>query len=325
MRLAITAANSLVKLGCLLVFLGCSSSQQPNKEPFQQGVNDLVKPTTEKSAHQPNNESAKQFKTYINSIGMKLVRIPKGKFVMGSPDSEEKRFQDETQHDVTISRDFYMGAMEVTQEQWKKVMGENPSQFKGDQLPVESINSELAISFCNKLSNMTAEKVAGRIYRLPTEAEWEYACRAGSKTSYCFGDNSVPLSDYDWYADNSGIVKLDSGAKFKMPEDIKEYMSWLKDNNCQTHNVGQKKPNAWGLHDMHGNISEWCADYYDDYASRAEIDPKGPTEGSERVFRGGCWISGSSHCRSATRTRINPKQDSFLIGFRVVVDATEAP
>jgi formylglycine-generating enzyme required for sulfatase activity len=166
-------------------------------------------------------------KEITNSIGMKLVLIPKGTFMMGSPGTEERRGNDETQHQVTISKDYYLGVTEVTQGQYEKVMGINPSWNRADKVqvettlhPVEQVSWEDAVEFCKKMSDLPEEKKAGRLYRLPTEAEWEYACRAGSKTAFSFGDSSKLLSEYDWSGENT---------------------------NGQTHSVREKKANAWGL------------------------------------------------------------------------------
>jgi formylglycine-generating enzyme required for sulfatase activity len=176
-------------------------------------------------------------KTITNSIGMKLVLIPKGTFQMGSSIEEEGASNDEEQHLVTISKDYYLGVTEVTQGQYEKVLGTNPLYFKkrvirksdSSMYPVERVCWEEAVQFCKKLSDLPEEKKAGRVYRLPTEAEWEYACRAGSKTAYSFGEGSQLLGDYAWFNDNS---------------------------NGQTHPVGEKKANAWGLYDLHGNVWE---------------------------------------------------------------------
>jgi formylglycine-generating enzyme required for sulfatase activity len=228
-----------------------------------------------------------------NGVTMKLALIRPGKFVMGSPDSEQGRESKEgPQHEVVITKPFYMGVTKVTQAQYQAVMGTNPSQFKGPTNPVDSVNWDEAVEFCRKLSEKTRKAV-----RLPTEAEWEYACRAGSKTRFCFGDTEEGLGDYAWYQANSGGT---------------------------THPVGQKKPNAWGLYDIHGNVWEWCADWYGEYPSGAVTDPQGAASGSQRVSRGGPWggginIMGRDLCRAAFRARDNPGFRHASHGFRVVV------
>ena len=256
-------------------------------------------------------------KEITNSIGMKLVLIPKGTFAMGSPPNEVGARDDERQHEVNISLDYYLGAYEVTQAQYKKVMGENPSHFQGDNIaerhpqtkrvvkdvdssnhPVETVSWVDAAEFCIRLSALPEEMKAGRVYRLPTEAEWEYGCRAGSKTAYGYGNNSHLLGDYAWFEDNSGP---------------------------KTHAVGQKKPNAWGLYDMHGNVWEWCGDWYDAtyYAQSPKDNPKGPLSGSIRVGRGGSWINPADLCRSAYRRRRTPGGRDFNLGFRVSAGPSE--
>ena len=192
--------------------------------------------------------------------------------MMGSEkgDNDEKPV-----HKVTITKPFYMGKYEVTQEQWEAVMGSNPSNFKGAKNPVEQVSWEDCEKFIGKLK----EKVSGRDFRLPTEAEWEYACRAGSTTDYCYGDGDESLDEYAWYYGNS---------------------------ESKTHPVGQKKANAWGLYDMHGNVWEWCSDWYGDYADGAVSDPKGPESGSARVLRGGSWGGNARDCRSACRHSYDP-------------------
>ncbi|MFM7738157.1 MAG: formylglycine-generating enzyme family protein, partial [Planctomycetota bacterium] len=194
---------------------------------------------------------------------------------------------------MTLTQDYYLGAFEVTQAQYEKVMGRNPSNFQGDKVaerhpqtgrvvkevdtsnhPVESVSWNGAVEFCKKLSALPEEKAAGRVYRLPTEAQWEYACRAGSKTAYSFGESSKSLGDYAWFYGNS---------------------------KGQTHPVGEKKANAWGLYDMPGNVWEWCSDWHGEYPNGAVSDPVGPREGSGRVGRGGSWGDGAALCRSANR------------------------
>ncbi len=237
-----------------------------------------------------------------NNVSMKLARIPAGKFVMGCPASEKDAEghahpADEAQHEVAISNAFLMGVTEVTQKQYESVMGKNPSQFKGPNNPVEQVAWADAVEFCRKLSAKT-----GRTVRLPTEAEWEYACRAGSKGRFCFGDTDTALGEYAWYTVNSMDRK--TGAK-------------------TTHPVGQKKPNAWGLYDMHGNAWEWCADWYAaNYgASGSQTNPVGPATGSIRVLRGGSWNYCSYGLRQSGRGRIGPtgQYDVNGGGFRVVV------
>jgi formylglycine-generating enzyme required for sulfatase activity len=212
---------------------------------------------------------------------------------------------------VTISRDYYMGAHEVTQAQYKKVMGKNPSYFQGDKVairhpqtnrvvkdvdssnhPVEAVSWSEAVEFCERLSALPEEKKAGRVYRLPTEAQWEYACRAGSTTAYGCGNDDRSLGDHAWYRQNS---------------------------NNLTHAVGQKKPNAWGLYDMHGNVWEWCSDWYDQnyYTQSPKDNPQGPDMGSLRVFRGGCWYFPAVNCRSAFRNWFIPAGRYGSLGFRV--------
>jgi len=229
-----------------------------------------------------------------NEVTMKLVRIPAGQFLIGSPESEKDRGRDETQHEVTISRPFYMGVYEVTQAQWQAVMGMNPSRFKGDNRPVERVSWDDCQSFCQALS-----ATAGRTIRLPTEAEWEYACRAGTKTQYCFGDGAFgdAVSQLAWYA-------------------------WYDGNSMdQTHDVGRRIRNAWGLYDMHGNVWEWCQDSYGAYSAGSQTDPTGPLSGSFRVVRGGSWSYGAYYCRAAYRGVSDPVYRLTNLGFRLAMDS----
>jgi formylglycine-generating enzyme required for sulfatase activity/dipeptidyl aminopeptidase/acylaminoacyl peptidase len=252
-------------------------------------------------------------KEVTNSIGMKLVRIPAGKFLMGSPSLEYGRNKDEAQHEVTLTKAFHMGVYPVTQAEYRTVMGANPSHFSADgwgkgvvegmrtdRFPVEGVSWESAFVFCAKLSALEKEKEAGRKYRLPTEAEWEYACRAGTKTLYHSGSHEDDLQEVAWYHANS---------------------------NSRPHNVGKKKANAWGLHDMHGNVYQWCSDWYgaDYYQESDKEDPQGPKEGAARVLRGGCWLNFPYRCRAAARSSHVPVVASRYsihyprnMGFRVV-------
>ena len=232
-----------------------------------------------------------------NNVTMKLVLIPAGKFIMGSPAAEKDRWDNEgPQREVTISKPFYMGVYTVTQEQYRQVLGVNPSQFGGAQYPVETVSWDDAMEFCKKLSQKT-----GKTVRLPTEAQWEYACRAGSKTRFSYGDDDDygKLDDYAWYRVDISVQVAGT-----------------------THPVGLKKPNNWSLYDMHGNVHQWCSDWYaDSYANAVKTDPTGPASGSSRVLRGGSWYFHPNVCRSATRFGRNPGSRNYLIGFRVSVEA----
>ena len=242
-----------------------------------------------------------------NSIGMQLVLIPPGKFLMGSPESERDRAKDEFQHEVQITKSFYLGIYEVTQAEYQQVMGSNPSYFDRKRVgqdtsrfPVEGVTWNDATEFCRRLSELADERAAGRVYRLPTEAEWEYACRAGTQTATSFGDRlDSTQANFDG---NYPYNRAAKGPQLK-----------------RTATVGSYRPNAWGLYDMHGNAQEWCQDWYDDkfYASSSASDPLGPEQGVYRVFRGGSWRSPAVGCRSAYRFRNDPEYRDFSLGFRV--------
>ncbi|UCD27742.1 MAG: formylglycine-generating enzyme family protein, partial [Planctomycetota bacterium] len=227
-----------------------------------------------------------------SGITMDVVLIPAGTFTMGSPDGEGED-DEHPEHTVTISKDFYMGKFEVTIHQWMAVMGTDIATFTGNgNRAVESVTWNESQDFCNALSTWI-----GRTIRLPTEAEWEYACRAGSTTAYYFGDDRRQLKDYAWYASNT-------------PE-------------FQTEEVGQKQPNAFGLYDMHGNVWEWCKDWKvnDYYSVSPDTDPPGPDSDTLKVMRGGGWASFSDVCRSANRGGFGPGSEDYDVGFRVVVEA----
>lgn len=235
-----------------------------------------------------------------NSIGMKLVLIPAGEFMMGSPSSDSDGGPSEgPQHRVKITEPFYIGKYEVTQSQYEAVMGKNPSRFKGKNNPVECVSWNDAVEFCRKLSQKE-----GVTYRLPTEAEWEYACRAGTTTSFHYGDSlSSEQANFDGNYPYGGA---DKGPYRK-----------------RTMAVGSFKPNVWGLYDMHGNLWEWCNDRYNGsyYKRSSERNPTGPRSGSvggSRVLRGGSWNNVARLCRSANRIRNNPACAGNDFAFRCV-------
>jgi hypothetical protein len=241
----------------------------------------LTKFSPEVLACLPSSVSNRVSPILTNSIGMKLKLLYPGQFV------RKELFES---YQVTLTKPFYLGVYQVTQEQYERVMGTNPTSFKGARNPVERVSWQDAVRFCVTLSNLPEEKKAGRFYGLPTEAWWEYACRAGTTTKYCFGDNESKLGEYAWYDKNSG---------------------------SKTHPVGEKKPNAWGLYDMHGNVEEWCSDWRGDYPKGASTDPKGPDTGSKRVLRGGGFDSDSGFCESARRYNFEPSFKGYSFGFRV--------
>jgi formylglycine-generating enzyme required for sulfatase activity len=229
-----------------------------------------------------------------NSIGMRFSLIPPGEFSMGSPPEEEWHRQDEILHQVTLTKPFYLGSTEVTQKQWKAVMGTEPSFCLGDQLPVESVTWKQAEEFCHRLS-----RKEGVTYRLPSEAEWEYACRAGTTTPFFTGETiSTDDANYD------GRRTYGGGKK-----------GVFRDGSID---AGSLKPNAWGLYDMHGSVWEWCRDWYGGYSRGEVTDPRGPASGDRRVFRGGCWVNFPAVCRSANRGSDVPEGWNFHLGFRVV-------
>jgi formylglycine-generating enzyme required for sulfatase activity len=228
-------------------------------------------------------------KLITNTIGMKLALIPAGEFLMGSPDDDKDAAANEKpQRRMGVKRPFYLGVTEVTQGQYKAVTGENPSHFRGsDDLPVETVSWNNVIAFCDKLSEReglkpyyrfgVTQQSGGDGYRLPTEAEWEYACRGGNTTRYSFGDDAASLGDFAWFSGNSGP-------------------------DPKTHPVGQKRPNGFDLYDMQGNVWEWCEDVFD---------------GSDRVVRGGSWLFPADWCRAACRGGYAPADTGNSLGFRL--------
>ena len=230
------------------------------------------------------------------NVPLELVWCPAGSFWMGSPAGEAERDGDETRHRVTLTKGFWLGKYEVTQGQWEAVMGAgtNPSGFKGAELPVEQVSWEDSQTFLKKVNALAS----GGGFRLPTEAEWEYACRAGTETAFCYGDSlDASMANFD------GGFPYGGGKKGEYRE--------------KPTRVGQFRPNGWGLYDMHGNVWEWCQDWYGAYPVGAVTDPAGAASGSYRVLRGGCWIHNASYCRSALRSIVAPSNRSIYLGFRV--------
>ena len=226
---------------------------------------------------------------------MEMIYCPPGEFMMGSPASEDGRNDDEKQHRVTLTKGFWLGKYAVTQRQWKSVMGSNPSGWEGESLPVQNVTWQDCQEFIGKVN---AQLKCGA--RLPTEAEWEYACRAGTTTAYYWGN---ALDGYRANCDGNhpcGTI----GKGFYLKETVE---------------VGKYEPNPWGFFCMHGNVSEWCGDWYSyDYYKRSPVDdPQGPVSGSQRVSRGGSWCSFARMCRSAHRARYNPGDYGSNIGFRL--------
>ena len=274
--------------------------RKPDWSSFK-GSSPKPKPTISKPARKPSapeqEERTPPQQKITNTIGMDFVLIPAGSFKMGGDDNDIEQ----PIHKVTISRQFYLQNTQVTQGHWKAVMGHNPSEFIkcGDKCPVESVSWDDVQEFIKKLN----KKEGGDLYRLPTEAEWEYACRAETTTEFSFGNDKSKLGDYAWFDDNS----------------------WDK-----THPVATKKPNAWGLYDMHGNVWEWVEDdWHDNYDGapddgRAWIDdPRGP----HRVLRGGSWYFDPSYCRSAARfgVALGDRDNNLALGFRLARSVALGP
>jgi len=250
----------------------------------------MVGSTFTSYAEQPN-------KKFTNTLGMEFVLIPAGSFMIGSPKDEPARYANEIQHRVNLTRAFYIQTTEVTQGQWKSIMGKNLAAHKGcgDNCPVEQVSWDDAQAFIQKLN----QKEGTDRYRLPTEAEWEYACRAGSTAAFANGGITV--------------MKLKCGFDPNL-----DAMGWYCFNSGNTiHPVAQKNPNAWGLYDMHGNVQEWCQDWFGNYPYDEVADPTGPSSGSYRAMRGGVWYSFSRDCRSATRYGSPPRYRYYYLGFRL--------
>jgi formylglycine-generating enzyme required for sulfatase activity len=231
-----------------------------------------------------------------DGIALDLVLIPAGRFQMGWPADDPDRNPGEPQHWVVITRPFYIGKYEITQEQWVKVMGEGPDVIKGERLPMNGVSWKSCQAFLARLNSLARER--GQ-YHLPTEAQWEWACRAGTRTRFYYGDSQDKLADYAWFGE---------------------------DDSRPLHPVGMKKPNAWNLYDCYGNVAEWSADLCGDglyYWKSSLRDPTGPDKGDmdgRRMVRGGSWLDGSHECSSAYRYDYSPSSEASRLGLRVALD-----
>ena len=287
MKRALGIAMVLFLVGAVTLIEGCSNGKDP-QEKEEPAVEKVTSVSNEKDITKEPTKKESSGKEEVTDLGkdvkLEMILIPAGKFVMGSPESEKGRSKGETQHEVTFTKAFYMGKYEVTQEQWESVMGNNPSiKIKGARLPVTNVSWNDCQDFIKKLN---AKTNGG--YRLPTEAEWEYACRAGTTTKYSVGDKITPKDAN--YRDS------------KIGEPVA---------------VGSYKPNAFGLYDMHGNVWEWCEDWYADYQAGAVTDPKGPATGERRVLRGGSFNFYVWNTRSSFRFNLSPTSRYLFYGFRL--------
>ncbi len=255
------------------------------------GTGSVTTPEPAEVSHMPSPGSE-----FINGVGMDMVWCQPGTFQMGSPLDEFGRYEHELPHQVTLSKGYWIGRYAVTQDQWVALVGENPSRFKdgSSSAPVERVNWEEAADFCKRLSERERQRKSvpdGWEYRLPSGAQWEYACRAGTDSPYSHGDSLDPdLANYD-------------------------------STRGQTAEVGSYPANPWGIYDMHGNVWEWCQDWNGDYPMGPVTDPRGAGHGRERIARGGAWFSPARDCRSAARMPLPPTQSFDFLGLRVVLTA----
>ena len=242
--------------------------------------------TVKKRASRQINASYSNGVLTVNGVRYEFALVDAGTFTMGATDGDVDAYGwEKPAHQVTITKDYYIGKTEVTQALWKAVMGNNPSDFKGDNKPVEQLSWNDCQEFIRKLNSLT-----GKAFRLPTEAEWEFAARGGNNSRHYKYSGSDNLHEVGWYTANSSNT---------------------------THDVATKQPNELGIYDMSGNVYEWCQDWYGDYSSNAQYDPAGPTSGSYRVGRGGSWFSDAGYCRSSNRYFYNPVYRIINLGFRL--------
>lgn len=233
-----------------------------------------------------NGETGEEFT--VNGITFKMITVKGGTFQMGATSEQgSDAFDDEKPVHLVTLDSYKIGETEVTQALWKAVMGDNPSYFKGDDLPVEQVSWDDCQEFIKKLNTMTDKQ-----FRLPTEAEWEYAYRGGNKSKGYKYSGTNTISDVAWYSSNS---------------------------NYKTHSVATKQPNELGIYDMSGNVCEWCQDWYGGYSSSSQINPAGPNSGTYRVYRGGSWSNNARYCRSSNRSIISPDGCNIILGLRLVL------
>jgi len=284
-------------------------------------------PTPEPVSSSPESSEINNMEVTPVKIPENFITIPGGTFQMGSPETEAWRGKDESLHTVTVS-EFYLSPYEVTQNEYQELMGENPSSFTGEDLPVENISWLEAVTYCNALSEKEGRTPAYAIegetvvwnraadgYRLPTEAEWEYACRAGTETPFNT-QNSISAEEANYYGHYPYQIEENYFSQGNLSTQPGQYRE-------ATIAVGSFSPNAWGLYDMHGNVSEWVWDYYGEYDTAAQTDPTGPETGAAHIYRGGGWNDFAKNMRSAYRAAMPAGKASFNIGFRLAVGATQ--
>ena len=264
---------------------------KPKPKPKTKQKSRPLSTSTPQSTPQPSPQPAPQItpqQAELNKLINNMVYVSGGTFTMGatSEQGSDAWGDEKPTHSVTLSS-FYLCKYEVTQALWRAVMGNNPSNFKGDNLPVEQVSWDDCQTFISRLNNLT-----GKNFRLPTEAEWEYAARGGNRSRGYKYSGSNKISDVAWYTDNSG---------------------------SKTHPVGTKSPNELGLYDMSGNVYEWCSDWYGTYSSSSQTNPAGPSSGSSRVYRGGSWCGVARFCRSSRRNFDAPDDRNYFLGLRLAL------
>ena len=282
-----------------LLFFCCACSREAQK-PVETALPEPSKSNAETSVPESSPKAGERIVLTADGVEYAFRWCPPGEFMMGA----EKFSWEKPIHKVKLTKGFWMLETEVTQAMWQSVMGKNPSRFRGEKNPVENVTWDECQEFCTKLSQMLGQQV-----QLPTEAQWEYACRAGTTTDYCWGDDASLLYLYGKYSEKSDL----SGINWQSSTPNNSYN--------RTVSVGIYKPNDWGLYDMHGNVDEFCSDYYDEeYYARSPVnDPENTTESPYRVHRGGSWFTEASYCRSSFRLWVTPGFYGDDLGLRVLL------